>query len=398
MQPNYADNPDKYGYEQKSSGEQPKLADYEITGVERVLTPALAIYPKFLEANIELTLRLLRNDPNRWRPHVKAIKTGYAVRKFVERGVVNFKCATTKELIVAAEAGAKDVIVAYQLMNAAAKRVRELSEQFAEVRISTIVESASQVQQWAGSKVGLFIDINTGMDRTGIQHHRISDIVDLAKAIKQAGIEFRGLHCYDSQAGELADVAEREKAANLGYSQLIDIVKALEQAGIAVEEVATSNTYTFLFAANFKPFQNANFTHRVSPSRIIYGDVSIFKLQERFGYQPAAVVVSTVVSQPMPDRVTCDAGHKAIAMDAGLPNCVMIGHLDMRPLKPKEEHMTIFMPEGSNKLSVGDQLYLMPRHVCTTVSNFDQAILVENGTIVGLQAVDARSREAPVKP
>ena len=45
---------------------------------------------------------------------------------------------------------------------------------------------------------------------------------------------------------------------------------------------------------------------------------------------------------------------------------------------------------------VGEPLYLLPRHVCPTVNNFDCALLVRNGEIESLERVSARGREAPL--
>src|SRR5262245_65678494 len=91
---------------------------YRITGVESVMTPALAIYPEIVDANIEATLRALGGDANRWRPHVKTSKLGFVMRRLTQRGVTNVKCATTLEMQTAAEAGAVDLLVAYPMVGA----------------------------------------------------------------------------------------------------------------------------------------------------------------------------------------------------------------------------------------------------------------------------------------
>src|SRR5580692_9178397 len=98
---------------------------YGVSGIEDVLTPALVIYPDFIPANIERTVRLLDGKADRWRAHIKTAKLGYTLRMLVERGVRNFKCATTLELKTACENGADDVLVAYPVMGANARRVRE---------------------------------------------------------------------------------------------------------------------------------------------------------------------------------------------------------------------------------------------------------------------------------
>src|SRR5262245_10802463 len=161
---------------------------YQIAGIESVLTPALAIYPEIVHANIEATLRVLGGDANRWRPHVKTSKLGFIMRRMAEHGVTNVKCATTLELLTAAEAGARDILVAYSMVGANARRVRELAVEMPDKRISVLVESREQVKAWTESNISLFIDLNGGMDRTGVEQDRIDEIVKLAQEIEEAGL------------------------------------------------------------------------------------------------------------------------------------------------------------------------------------------------------------------
>ena len=79
---------------------------YRVADLEPLLTPALVIYPDLVDTNIEATLRLLDGDPERWRPHVKTTKLARFMRRLVEYGIRNLKCATTLELRTACEAGA----------------------------------------------------------------------------------------------------------------------------------------------------------------------------------------------------------------------------------------------------------------------------------------------------
>jgi D-serine deaminase-like pyridoxal phosphate-dependent protein len=120
-------------------------------------------------------------------------------------------------------------------------------------------------------------------------------------------------------------------------------------------------------------------------------------LPAAWGYEPAAVVVATVVSQPTAHRVTCDAGHKAVSADAGVPTCTVLGRPELEPDKPSEEHLPINVPAGATIPGIGEHLLLIPRHVCPTVNNFDHALIVAEGRIVRVENVTARGREAPIK-
>ena len=159
----------------------------------------------------------------------------------------------------------------------------------------------------------------------------------------------------------------------------------------------TSGTPAFPCAATYAPFRSGDFVHRASPGTVIYSDMtSRAQLPEEWGYQPAAVVVTTVVSHPKPNRVTCDAGHKSVSADSGVPTCEVAGRPDLRPLKPSEEHLPIEVTDGFKPPAIGDALYLIPRHVCPTVNNFDDALIVSQGRIVGLERVTARGHAPPV--
>jgi D-serine deaminase-like pyridoxal phosphate-dependent protein len=371
--------------------------DYRIDEIHEVMTPALAIYPERVDANIQTTLRLAGGDPERLRPHVKTAKLVSVIRQWAAHGITNFKCSTSLELLTACEAGAEDALLAYPAVGAGARRIRELAEQFSAVHISALVESVEQINAWRESGVGLFIDVNPGMDRTGIGQGSINEIIRLAHQIEASGLAFRGLHYYDGHLGKY-EMAERESIAHRGYDRLIKIVAALEQAGLGVAEVITAGTPAFPCTMSYKAFEAAAFVHRASPGTVVYCDcTSLAQLPAEYGYRPAALVISTVVSHPSARRVTCDAGHKTVSADAGTPTCRAMGRPELLPAKPSEEHLPIDAGEGAKLPAIGETLYLVPMHICPTVNNFDYALIVKSGRVVAVERVTARGREIPFK-
>jgi D-serine deaminase-like pyridoxal phosphate-dependent protein len=369
---------------------------YEVRGVEEVMTPALVVYPEMIASNIERTVGLLDGDADRWRVHIKTAKLGLTLRMLVERGIRNFKCATTLELLTACQCGATDILLAYPCMGANARRVSEIAEQFPKVQISILAENKEQIQQWRANRTGIFLDINPGMNRTGVQQDHADDIVALAREIAAGGSEFRGLHYYDGQYGALEEPA-RTKAVHEGYDRLLRIVDHIERVGISVTEVITSGTPTFPCSLSYAGFRGGRFRHRTSPGTVVYCDAtSLAQLPKNCGFRPAVLVSTRVVSQPHPGVVTCDAGHKAVSADAGVPTCVVVGHPELMPLSPSEEHLPMSFEAGMSGPKLGQSLYLLPRHVCPTVNNFDDALLVRNGEIESVERVSARGREAPL--
>jgi D-serine deaminase-like pyridoxal phosphate-dependent protein len=364
---------------------------YALDDTDSILTPALLIYPKLVDANIRATLRLAGDDPNRWRPHIKTAKLAWTIRRMLAQGVSNLKCATTLELLTACQCGAADVLLAFAVVGANAARTLEIAAQFPKTRISVLVESAEQARGWRGTPAGVFIDVNPGMDRTGIGQERAAEIVSLAREL---GKQFRGLHYYDGHASGFA-ASERERRVHEGYDHLLDLVSALQAAGVQTGEVITSGTPAAPFAMSYAGFRNAPFIHRISPGTVVYNDMSSAEQLAGYGYVPAVAVLSTVISHPTSRTVTCDAGHKSVSADAGVPTCQVIERADLRPLKPSEEHLPIEC--SSEELPrIGEKLYLIPRHVCPTVNNFDDALMIVDGRVASVETITARGHEHPL--
>jgi D-serine deaminase-like pyridoxal phosphate-dependent protein len=260
----------------------------------------------------------------------------------------------------------------------------DIALQFPETRVSVLIESFEQAAAWANTRVGVFIDVNPGMNRTGISQDRAADISALATYL---GTAFRGLHYYDGHTA--AD------NAHAGYDRLIEIVNTLSAAGSAPGEVITSGTPAAAAALSHQGLKEGTFQHRVSPGTVIYNDMASLKQLPGLGYEPAVVVLATVISHPAPGIFTCDAGHKSVSVDSGVPNCEVVGHPGFSPQKPSEEHLPI-QTNTAEVPAIGTQLYLIPRHVCPTVNNFDEAVMVVGGEIRGVERVTARGHESPL--
>ncbi|RPJ69874.1 MAG: D-TA family PLP-dependent enzyme [Acidobacteria bacterium] len=369
---------------------------YRLADEHRLLTPALLVYPDIVRSNIDAVVRLLGGDAGRWRAHVKSAKLRSVMAQLASAGVTHLKCATTLELRVACEAGAADVLLAYPAVGPKVERVAALAAAFPAVSVSALVDTPQAASMWSGKGVGLFVDVNPGMDRTGIPDDDAERILAAVRAVVAAGVRFGGVHYYDGHMAS-APAAEAAASAHRGYDRLLEIVDTIEAAGVSVPEIITAGTPAFPWTLSYRGFAGRTFVHRASPGTVVYLDAtSAGQLPRAWGLQPAVVVAATVVSHPAPGRVTCDAGHKTVSADAGVPTCAVLGRPDLEPLAPSEEHLPIAVPEGSEPPRIGEVLYLVPRHVCPTVNNFDHAVLVREGRASLVERVAARGREAPL--
>jgi D-serine deaminase-like pyridoxal phosphate-dependent protein len=380
----------------RSRFQQIDLDDYALPAelVDRVISPALVVYLDRVRDNLNRVIELTGGDPARWRPHIKTIKIPEIFVEMTRAGLRNFKCATTREamhlLHVLDQEGIRkaDLLLAYPLIGPALERLGYLAGRHERTGVSVLCEDPAAVAS-IPEALSIFIDVNPGMNRTGVPVSDEATILDIAR---QAGPRFRGLHFYDGHVHG-AGAAKRRRMAFEGYDRLMKLVSRVQRDGMSVGEIITSGTPSFLSALVYEPFRTLPATtHRVSPGTVVFHDFRYEQELEDLELKPAALVLSRVISHPADDIVTCDAGSKSIAAEAGNPCAFALGHPMLEALTPSEEHLPLRVGEGPRP-ERGSQLFLVPRHVCPTVNLAEQALLVESGRLREVVPVRARAHD-----
>ncbi|MGC6487485.1 MAG: alanine racemase [Planctomycetota bacterium] len=370
-------------------------APYELPRdlLDDLQTPALVVYLDRVRENVQRMIGYA-GSVDRWRPHLKTTKIPEVWAALLDAGVRQFKCATTREaavmLRVAAAATAPgervDLLVAYPHRGPSLRRLGELAAEAPRADVSVLVEDPGLVAE-VPSSLGVFVDLNPGMNRTGVPFERMDDAIAVARG---AGERFRGLHFYDGHLHG-PDLEQRRAEIFAGYERLLEAVAAFDLQGLRVREVITAGTPAFHHALEFERFAHVPFAHRVSPGTVVFHDARSELENPDVQLVPAALVLSRVISHPAADVVTCDAGSKSVAAEAGDPCAYPLGRHGLVALAPSEEHLPLRCVGGLPER--GEQLLLVPRHVCPTVNLAEAAVLVESGRAPRVVSVSARAHE-----
>ena len=373
-----------------------EVDDYELPADlgDRVISPALGVYLDKVRENLRRVIAHASGRADRWRPHVKTTKIPEVFMEMARAGVRHFKCATTREaqhlLHVVDHEGIRgaDLLLAYPLVGPSLRRLAHLARTHANSRVSVLCEDPAAVAS-IPPELSIFVDVNSGMNRTGVPIEDESSILEIARV---AGERFRGIHFYDGHIhGD--DAVDRRSMAFEAYDRLMGLLGRLDREGLTVGEVITSGTPSFLYALAYEPFGESGAPiHRVSPGTVVFHDLRSEQEIEDLDLLPAAVVLSRVVSHPAADIVTCDAGSKSIAAEAGDPCAFAVGHPELEALTPSEEHLP-FRVHARARPERGSILLLVPTHVCPTVNLAEEALLIDEGRFVGAVSVRARGHD-----
>jgi D-serine deaminase-like pyridoxal phosphate-dependent protein len=360
----------------------------------RLFSPALVVYLDHVRANVRAMLRHVGGRAERWRPHVKTTKIPAVWAELAAAGIEHYKCATAREaahlldVLAAADCTHPDVLLAYPLVGPELARLGELARAHPRARVSILCEDPGALESIPAA-LSIFVDVNPGMHRTGIPLADTDTILDVAR---RAGPRFRGVHYYDGHL-HTGGADERRRDVFACYDPLIELLDVFERERLPVGEVTTSGTPTFQHALSYEPLAaRAGTVHRVSPGTVVYHDLRSEEENEGLALVPAALVFARVVSHPGPDRVTCDAGSKSIAAEAGDPCAYVLGHPELEARPPSEEHLPLRVTSGQRPPR-GTELLLVPRHVCPTVNLAEEAVLIEGGEVRAVVPVAARAHE-----
>ena len=344
---------------------------------ERLPTPALVVFLDIVRANVARVIELCGGDPDRWRPHLKTTKMPAVWAELFAAGVRQFKCATPLEAEVLLETAAglgqrADLLVAYPHVGPNLERLGRLAQRFGDQRLSVLVESPEAAQR-APAELGLAVDVNPGMDRTGIP---LGEEGRFWATCNAAGERLCALHFYDGH--ETGPQGSRREKLFAGYERVLERLARLRERHPSVVELITSGSPAFGSALAYAPFAEIDgVCHRVSPGTVVFHDLRSELQDPARGLRPAALVRASVVSVPRAGRVTLDAGSKAVGADAGTPIAHVIGRLGWHPKGPSEEHLPVDVDE-SQPADRGERVWLVPRHVCTTVNLAHEALLIDS--------------------
>ncbi len=364
---------------------------YKIENERDVFSPSLLVYPDRIERNIERMVAIA-GDTGRLRPHVKTCKMPEIIRMQLAHGITRFKCATIAEAEMTAACGAKDVLLAMQPVGPNIERFFSLKRAFRETAFSCTVDSAEIIRQLSDKAVKnetdaeLWLDLNTGMDRTGIRPGK--DAIEIYRMMNSLpNLKAAGFHVYDGHIRE-KDPEKRRRICDDAFAPVERMREELRSEGFPKIRIVAGGSPTF-------PVHAARGDVESSPGTVLLWDFGYSSSYSDYGFLHAAVLFTRVISKPAAGIVCLDLGHKAVASEMPQPRIMIPGIDDLSITGHNEEHMVIRTSQAS-RLLPGDAIYAIPWHICPTVDRYDTVNVVTGSRVTGEWKVEARKRRITI--
>lgn len=344
-----------------------------------LVTPALILDLPAARRNIKKMADRLEIMPAKLRPHIKVHKSPELARIQVDAGAIGISTATVWEAVVMVRSGLDSIFIVNTL--AGREKLGALAEIARDADIMVAVDDAQNAAdiaaaaRAASSTVGVLIEVDTGMDRAGVDS--AEQAVALArkfaglKGIRLVGVTGYEGHCSLTPDRDLRSAKQRTAMGLLG-----EVADALRAAGFPIPIVSAGGTATWDWTA-----QTPGVTEIQAGSYVFMDN---FHGPMAADFEHALTVLATVISRP-PERVILDAGNKSL----GAPALSTIRGHDLLGMRFDEEH-AIFIATPDHPLHVGDVVELVPGYAPGTVNWYDAYHVVEGDRVVDIWPVIPR--------
>ena len=357
--------------------------------IDDVDTPALIVDLDAFEANLDHMAALAAAAGVKLRPHAKTHKSPVIAHMQMARGAVGQCVQKVAEAEILAWGGVPDILVSNEVVSprklarlAALTHFSRIAVCADDPRGIDLIEAAARD---AGVRLTVLIEINVGSGRCGVEPG--PEAVALAKRIAESPhLRFGGLQAYQGRAQHQRTPEERSASIAAAAQKTKGVVDDLKRAGLDCAIVGGAGTGTFGLEAASGVFTE------LQVGSYIFMDADYGRNDPPPPFRNSLFVLSTAMSVPRAGSVVVDAGHKAVAVDSGLP--LVWNRKGVSYIGAADEHGALSLSEDAEPIRLGERVMLVPGHCDPTVDRYDWYVGIRKNRVECLWPVSARGAMA----
>lgn len=358
-------------------------------------TPVPVVDLEIFERNLDRMAVYAKQHDLDLRPHTKTHKTPWIAAEQMLRGAVGVTCATPREAEVMSGV-CDDILLAYPVVgHRKAERVANLPR---EVNVTVALDSPialadlAKAAKSADRPIGVYVELDLGMHRVGVAS--AEQAAELAVLVTQTPpLEYAGIAFYP---GHIREKVEDQTAVLRELSKRLDAaLEIMDERGVRHEIVSGGSTPTAWRSHEIKGMTE------IRPGTYVFNDRTTAIIGACEWSDCALSVYATVVSTAVSGQAVIDAGSKSLGREpipgnenAGFGSLVEHPEVIVRGMS--EEHGILDLSKTDWRPEVGEQVRVIPNHVCVAVHLFDEVVGLRGGMIETSWKVAARGRAAEV--
>lgn len=342
---------------------------------DQIPTPALLLDLELFEKNLQTLAQHCRWHRCAFRPHAKTHKCAEIAKRQLAAGAIGVSVATLSEAEAMVRSGITGILLTSPIVDDAkiASLIKLVSRQRG---ILVTVGHPLQVERLAAAAqplelpINVLIDLDVGDKRTGILPELAGGF---AKYIaKFPLLKLQGLQAYAGHASHVVGFKARTEATRSALAKAVAVREELELAGVPISILSCGSTGTYNIDSSI------NGVTEIQAGSYIFMDLDYPRIGgqnessttfDDFGM--SLTVLTTVVSTTYSQRVTIDAGTKALATDVPIAPEVK-GRPGLTYRRAGDEFGIVSVEAGGKRPNLGDQLELYVPHCDPTVNLYDR--------------------------
>jgi len=325
------------------------------------------------------------------RPHTKTHKSVYVGREQMRRGAAGLTCATPYEATVMQQAS-DDLLVAYPVIGHA--KLDRLFSVRDDAALRVQLDNPEAIDQLYAAAVrhdravAVTIEFDAGMHRVGVLS--LDQAITLAQMVRSnPPLEFSGIAFYPGHIRE--PVTSQDAALDRLRHRVAQAIEAFAEAGMPPAVVSGGSTPTM-----WRSHEITGVTE-IRPGTYVYNDRTTAEIGACTWDDCAFTVLATVVSTSVPGQAVIDAGTKALGREpirgaGGEGFGALLERPEVIVARMSEEHGMLDLSTTDWRPQVGEQVRVVPNHVCIVTHLNDVIFGVQGDEIVASWPVDARGR------
>lgn len=363
----------------------------EPRAIEDLPTPSLLLDEVVLDANIAQMAQYLAQHNKKFRPHAKTHKCPLISRRQMAAGAVGVCVAKVSEAFVQASAGIHDILVTSPVTTVdrvpvIAQTLLKAPQLKLAVDSNLAVDVASAAAELAGQELGLVLDIDVEMGRTG--NRDTLELIALAKRIDDhALLRLCGVQHYAGHLQHIEEFAERQERSLNSWGQALALADSIREAGFALEIVTGGGTGTFDIDTALDALTDLQVGSYIFMDAE-YLDIGGADGRSQLPFDPSLMIQASAISQPVNGMVTLDTGFKSMASETVAPQFV-----DLPGARFKfagDEQGVAILPKGSQEPMLGRKFRMITPHCDPTVNLYDYYWVHKDGYVHSLWPITGR--------